>query len=60
MSMIIRAKQLGFTRHPWLSRLLERKPMMVAAIALANKIGRMIWALMVKGERFDPAKLMPA
>ena len=59
MSMIIRAKQLGFTRHPWLSRLLERKPMMVAAIALANKIGRMIWALMVKGEQFNPARLMP-
>jgi len=60
MSMIIRAKQLGFTRHPWLSRLLERKPMLVAAIAMANKMGRMIWALMVKGEKFDPAKLMPA
>lgn len=60
MSMIIRAKQLGFTRHPWLSRLLERKPMMVAAIAMANKMGRMIWALMAKGEKFDPAKLMPA
>lgn len=60
MSMIIRAKQLGFTKHPWLSRLLERKPMMVVAIAMANKIGRMIWALMTKGEKFNPAKLMPA
>lgn len=60
MSMIIRAKKAGFTRHPWLVRLLERKPTMVAAIALANKLGRMIWALMVKGERFDPARLMPA
>ena len=60
ISMIIRARQLGFTRHPWLSRLLERKPMMVVAIAMANKIGRMIWALMVKGEKFNPAKLMPA
>ena len=60
MSMIIRAKQLAFTKHPWLSRLLERKPMMVVAIAMANKIGRMIWALMTKGEKFNPAKLMPA
>jgi hypothetical protein len=34
--------------------------MMVVAIAMANKIGRMIWALMVKGEKFNPAKLMPA
>ena len=60
ISMIIRAKQSDFTRHPWLSRLLERKPMMVVAIAMANKIGRMIWALMVKGEKFNPAKLMSA
>ena len=57
--MIIRAKRSDFTRHPWLSRLLERKPMMVVAIAMANKIGRMIWALMVKGEKFNPEKLMP-
>ena len=60
MSMIIRARQLGFTRHPWLVRLLERKPTKVAAIALANKIARMIWALMMKNERFDPRKLIAA
>lgn len=60
MSMIIRAKQDGFTRHPWLVRLLERKPTKVAAIALANKMGRMIWALMVKGGKFNPERLMPA
>lgn len=59
MSMIIRAKQDGFTRHPWLVRLLERKPTKVAAIALANKMGRMIWALMTKGESFDPQRLIP-
>lgn len=59
MSMIIRAKQLGYTRHPWLVRLLERKPTKVAAIALANKMGRMIWALLIKGERFNPERLIP-
>ena len=60
MSMIIRAKLDGFTRHPWLVRLLERKPTKVAAIALANKMGRMIWALMMKGGKFNPERLMPA
>jgi transposase len=60
MSMIIRAKLDGFTRHPWLVRLLERKPTKVAAIALANKMGRMIWALMVKGGKFNPERLIPA
>ena len=60
VSMIRRAKMSGFTRHPWLVRLLERKPSKVAAVALANKMVRMIWALMVKGQTFDPAKLKPA
>ncbi len=59
MSMIIRAKKDGFTRHPWLVRLLERKPTKIAAVALANKLGRMIWALMMKGETFEPARLKP-
>lgn len=59
MSMIIRARQVGFTRHPWLVRLLERKPTKVVAIALANKIARMIWALMMNNEPFNPKKLMP-
>jgi transposase len=60
MSMIIRAKRAGFTRHPWLVRLLERKPTKIAAVALANKLARMVWALMMKGGTFDPARLKPA
>lgn len=43
MSMIIRAKLDGFTRHPWLLRLLERKPTKVAAIALAIKSNNRFW-----------------
>ncbi len=60
LSVIRRAKQLGFTRHPWLVRLLERKPTMIAAIALANKICRMIWALMRSGDQFKAEKLLAA
>jgi hypothetical protein len=36
----------------WLVRLLERRATKVAAIALASKIARMAWAVMVRGERF--------
>jgi len=37
---------------PWLLDLLERKPRKVAAIALANKMARIIWAMMTSGEDY--------
>lgn len=33
----------------WLSALLARRPFKVVAVALANKMARIIWALLVKG-----------
>ena len=37
---------------------LARRPNKVAAIALANKIARMVWAMMAKGERYkEPVAL---
>jgi transposase len=37
---------------PWLLALLARKPKKVAAVALANKMARIIWAMMVSGETY--------
>jgi transposase len=37
---------------PWLLELLKRKPPKLAAVALANKIARIAWKLMVSGERY--------
>lgn len=45
----------------WLERLAERRPVRVAAIAAANKIARIVWAVLSKGERFrslDPNPLV--
>lgn len=41
---------------PWLVKLLERKPAKLAAVALANKIARIAWKLMVSGEAYDPTR----
>jgi transposase len=49
--MIRYAKLHGTKHRPWLAALLARRPTKVAAIALANKIARMAWAMMTKGER---------
>lgn len=39
----------------WLSRMLARKPRKLVAIALANKMARMIWAVLVRNENYkDP------
>jgi transposase len=56
---VIRYAKIHGTKHrPWLTGLLARRPTKVAAIALANKIARMVWAMMVKGERYkEPVAL---
>ena len=56
---VIRYAKIHGTRHrPWLTSLLARRPTKVAAIALANKIARMAWAMMTKGERYkEPVAL---
>ena len=58
LAVIKRAKLLGYTRHPWLVRLMERRSTMIAAVALANKIARMAWAMMASGEAYR-APLLP-
>ena len=56
LSVIRRAKQVGYTRRPWLTKLLERRSTKVAAIALANKIARTAWAMMAHGTVYqEPA-----
>ncbi len=46
LAVIRYAKLHGAKHRPWLTALLARRPTKVAAIALANKIARMAWAMM--------------
>lgn len=53
---VIRHAQRHGTKRAWLLQLLSRRATKVAAVALANKTARMVWALMTSGDRYrEPA-----
>ena len=51
-SVIRCAKPGSKSASAWLLQLLERKPRKLAAVALANKIARIIWTMMARGEAY--------
>ena len=57
-SLIRGAKYKPETADPRLVALLARKPVRVASVAMANKMARVVWAIMVRGEVYQ-ARHMP-
>ncbi|HML08546.1 MAG TPA: transposase, partial [Xanthobacteraceae bacterium] len=49
VSTLRRAKQ-NPQKFPWVTRLLARRPFKVVAVALANKMARIAWALLISGK----------
>ena len=52
MAVVSSAVRRGETNDPWLARMLARKPRMLVAVALANKMARIVWALMTPKETY--------
>ena len=58
-SVLRRARQQP-AKYPWLTQLLARRPFKVVAVALANKMARVAWALLAKGGTYRAPQLKAA
>ena len=52
MAVIRHAKPGKRSASAWLLKLLEHKPRKLVAVALANKMARIVWAMMTSGEAY--------
>ena len=52
MAVIQQGRKTDFAKTPWLADLMVRKPTKVAAVALANKTARIVWAVLNNGEAY--------
>jgi len=57
---VLRYAKQNPEKYPWITQLLARRPFKVVAVALANKMARMAWALLAKGGTYRAPALMPA
>jgi transposase len=48
-AVVQQASRRGAPKGSWLAQMMARKPKMLVTVALANKMARIVWALLVKG-----------
>jgi transposase len=59
-SMVRQATRFGAPAGSWLERMLARKPRMLVSVALANKMARMVWALLTRHENYRAPAVLAA
>ncbi len=52
-AVVRQARSRGAPKGSWLAQMLARKPRMLVTVALANKMARIVWALLAKGENLQ-------
>jgi transposase len=58
---IVRTARTRPDKYPWVTELLGRRPTKVVAVALANKMARVAWAVLARGETYRaPTRLSNA
>ena len=57
---VLRRARQDPAKYPWLTQLLARRPFKVVAVALANKMARIAWALLAKGGTYRSPELAAA
>jgi len=60
MTIIRHARRRSTGNLPWLAKLITSKPTKVAAVALANKMARIVWALLSQGGMYQKPIAAPA
>jgi transposase len=49
---VVRRARTRPDKYPWIVAMLSRRPAKVVAVALANKMARVAWAILAKGETY--------
>jgi transposase len=57
---VLRRARQNPEKYPWVTQLLARRPFKVVAVALANKMARVAWALLAKGGTYRAPELAEA
>jgi len=60
MAVVRWAARRGAAKGSWLERQMAKKPRLVVAIALANKMARSVWAMLMRGEDYRGSALAAA